>query len=499
MSPPSAFDVRRLLARFIILVVVPALGLIGFGIVAISNERAVVEKRFAEEYLGRLRQVASTLATLIDETASGDAPDEGIVSFAFERASASEFLVERPIPDELGEALVLALGTVTPPPDGAIALVPIATGPARGLYALRTTSAGLKGVAFSEERMARFVEREGKRLFPTDAAEWSLRPRPLPPEFSTNPMRRLLDEFTQPRTEPGTVSLALPGPLADWQVVAELPGDDPVSRALFRNRTIYIVALVIFYLVITIGTVVTLRGISREARLSRMKTDFVSNISHELRTPLTSIRLFAETLRLGRATTPEERDACLDVIVTESERLSLLTERALEWGRLEAGGRSFERAPMTVDALVRPVLDRLVARGTVPRGAVALDVPAELPEIEADAGAMAQVVENLLENAVKYSGGSPEITVRARATRRRVRIDVADRGLGIERHDLKRIFERFYRADDLLARRTEGSGLGLSIARRIVTAHGGKLTVRSRPGQGSTFTIELPTRARGRN
>lgn len=491
-APPGPLDVRRLLTRFIVLVVVPALGLIGFGVVAISNERAVVEKRFAEEYLGRLRTVASHLASGIDEAAAGARPgDDPLVSFTFR--AADDGLRTRPeVAAEIAQALTAMLEGTPPPPQGSVALVPVPAGPARGLYAIRQLRGELAGVAFSEPGMAAFVENEGRRLFPGDAAGWSLLPRPPAAEPSTNPMRRLLDELTQPRPDSGTVSLPLPGPLADWRIVAELPGDDPVSRALWRNRTIYIVALTIFYLVISVGVVITLRGIAREARLSRMKTDFVTNVSHELRTPLTSIRLFAETLRLGRAATEEERNACLDLIVAESERLTALTERTLEWGRLEAGVRAFAREPVPVSSLVRPAVDALLAHGELSRDALTLDLPASLPDVLVDPDAMGQVLRNLLENAVKYSGENRKIEVRARTEGARVAVDVTDNGTGIERKDLKRIFERFYRADDLLARRTEGSGLGLSIARRIVDAHGGRLTVRSRPGHGSTFTVELP-------
>lgn len=492
-SSPGPLDVRRLLARFIVLVVVPALGLIGFGVVAISNERAVVEKRFDEESLARLKAVASNLASSIDEAAAGATPsDAAIVAFDF-KLTPKGLETSREIEPEVFSALVDTLRSATMPPRGSVALMPVTAGAARGLYAVRSDEAdSVRGVAFSEKGLARFVETEGRRLFPTDPAQWSLQPRASSTEWSTNPMRRVLDEFAQPRSTPGQTSLTLPGPLADWRIVTELPGDDPVSRALWRNRTIYIVALAIFYIVIITGVVVTLRGISREARLSRMKTDFVSNISHELRTPLTSIRLFAETLRLGRATTEEERNACLDLIVTESERLSALTERTLEWGRLEAGGRSFERVPTTLQALVLPVVDGLVARGVVSRNVVGIDLPDTLPEVEIDPSAMAQVVLNLLENAVKYSGGALFIAIRGRADKKRVRLEIEDNGVGIARRDQKRIFERFYRADDLLARRTEGSGLGLSIARRIVAAHGGRLRVSSRPSHGATFTVELP-------
>jgi signal transduction histidine kinase len=305
----------------------------------------------------------------------------------------------------------------------------------------------------------------------------------------------MLEAVTSDHGEQGTVSLPLPAPLADWRIVATLPGSDPVRSALWRNRTIYIVILAVFYFVIAIGVIVTLRGIWREAHLSRMKTDFVSNLSHELRTPLTSIRMFAETLRMGRATTPEEQTACIDFIAKESERLSDIAERTLDWARLEAGRRPFIRARVSPSRLTKDIVDGFLAHGMLDSDSIRVDVPEDLPEVDVDRAAIGQVLLNLLENAVKYSGPEKHIVVRGRQHRGAVLIEVEDNGIGVARKDLRRIFERFYRVDDLLARRTEGSGLGLSIARRIVNAHDGRLTVQSELGVGSVFTIQLPAAA----
>ena len=501
---PGPGDLRRLLVRFVWLVVVPVVGLVAFGVLAISNERAAVERRFAQEYSSRLRPLASHLAQLLETYASKlerDAPPElgAEVRFAFQLDSEGIF-TDRPV----DAALVAQLEQAFAPgraetSSEAIALVPVATGPAHGLYAIRRVTGGLRGMAFDEVVLSHRVEREARRRFPNEPARFELigpaannRPRP-------DGLRGFLDQLARSSTRPDSdpLSLPLPAPLEEWRISARLPSDDPVASALLRNRLLYATALAFFYAIIATGVVLTLRGLSREMRLSRLKTDFVSNISHELRTPLTSIRLFAETLKLGRARTDEERAACIDYIHRESTRLSRLAERTLDWSRLEAGRRAFEMRALRLDALVEHWVEQFLSHGTVAREAVGIDhvwraLGAPAPVVEGDAEALEMVVSNLLENAAKYSPGSPRITVVLRTSGHNVLLDVRDAGIGISRADQRRIFERFYRADDLLARRTEGTGLGLAISRRVVEAHGGRITVKSRPAEGSTFTVDLP-------
>lgn len=496
---PETTDVRRLYLRFILLVVVPTLGLVAFGVMAISNERAVVERRFADEYAARLRTLAEHLAAQLDAAADSlERPSpkaDPLVRLKFDFDGAQ--LATRPaLDDDAHRALEIAVRQSAALGDGP-ALVPVGSGPARGLYALRRDGENVAGIAFDLDALNASIAAAARARFPTDPARFLLEsPRPPPATASQNAVRRVLEQVTTSPMDDPTPSLGLPPPMTDWRLVAQLPGDDPVRTALWRNRTVYIVMLSLFYALIAIGVVFTLRGIWKEARLSRMKTDFVSNISHELRTPLTSIRLFAETLQQGRARTADEQQACIDFIARESERLTQLTERTLDWARIEAGRRAYDRRPHEVDALVAAVVRGFLAHGLVDPSRLRVDVPAGLPAVEVDPDALGQVLRNLLENAVKYTGEDRRIELRARAAGRRVVLEVEDNGIGIAKKDLKRVFERFYRADDLLARRTEGSGLGLSIARRIVEAHGGRLTVRSRLGRGSTFAVELPAAER---
>lgn len=491
--PPELVDVRRLFALFILLVVLPAVGLVGFGLVAITNERAVVEQRFNAEYAARLRALAGELAEAMDvaiaepRTLGGLRPE---VEYAF--ALGTDGLSStRALPDDVGGALLTLMGANARAPRGVPSIVSVHDGPARGIYAITRREGAFDGIAFDEAALGAQLARRAKDRFPSEPATFTLEgPREQLPA-GMNPVRRLYDELAN-APDAGTPVLALPGPLSDWRLVARLPDGDVVNQALWRNRGVYIAALVIFYLVLGIGVVVTLRGIRREAQLSQLKTDFVSNISHELRTPLTSIRLFAETLRLGRATSQEERDACLDFITREAERLSALTERTLDWARIEAGSRRYELAETEVGVLVRGVCERFLVHGQLPRDRLAIEIAPGLPRVAVDAAAFEQVLVNLLENAVKYTLNDKRISVRAFRDRARVHVEVTDNGIGISRRDQRRVFERFFRADDRLARRTEGSGLGLSIARRIVEAHEGRIVVRSKVGAGSTFDVELP-------
>ncbi|HYY53057.1 MAG TPA: ATP-binding protein, partial [Myxococcales bacterium] len=278
-------------------------------------------------------------------------------------------------------------------------------------------------------------------------------------------------------------------PLEGFVLAAELPGD-PAAPLAFRNRTLYIALLVLLYVGIGVGFGLTIREMRRAYKLSRLKTDFVANISHELRTPLTSVRLFAETLRDGRAEGPEEVRECVAMLSREADRLSRMVGKLLDWSRLESG-----RAALDLERTDVPVLlDRIgqAYRAQQLPATYQTELDPQLPPVNVDRDAIAQVVLNLLHNAVKYTGDQKRIRVRARRAGRNVAIEVEDNGPGVGPHDRKRIFERFYRADDLLSRRTEGTGLGLAIAKKIVELHGGRIELDSRVGEGSTFRVLLP-------
>jgi signal transduction histidine kinase len=234
------------------------------------------------------------------------------------------------------------------------------------------------------------------------------------------------------------------------------------------------------------------RTVKHELHVARLKSDFLSTVTHELKTPLTSIRMFVETLEEDRVKDEAERREYLGVISRESERLSELIQTVLDLARLEGRSAALSRRRADVVELLRESAEIFRLRLSNEDVELEVEVPSDLPELTLDAGAFREVVLNLLSNAVKYGGRKIRLTAAARD--REVRISVEDDGIGIDDDEQARIFEKFYRADDSLARSVEGSGLGLALVREIVKAHGGRVTVKSRKGEGSRFTVTLSTR-----
>lgn len=247
-----------------------------------------------------------------------------------------------------------------------------------------------------------------------------------------------------------------------------------------------------FVLVVVTGVVLVLVFLRREANLSELQADFVSKVSHDLRTPLTSIRLFVETIGRARGDKATE-DKCLDALGKETERLTQVIERLLDWGRMEAGRKQFEIREEPVQRIVDAAVDAFATvRGHYPQSTFTAVVEPGLPNVQADRGAMVDAIGNLLANALKYGGTPPVIELRARLVASGVSIEVRDNGDGIPRGEHRRIFEKFYRIDDRLSRQREGSGLGLAIVKHIVRAHPrGRVQLESTEGKGSTFRIIL--------
>jgi len=267
--------------------------------------------------------------------------------------------------------------------------------------------------------------------------------------------------------------------------------DTPLSGGGCR-AWLYIWALAFIALVLIGGIGYTVRAVVKEARESRLKTDFVSSVSHDLRTPLTSIRMFTETLLLGRTTNPDEQRECLVTIAQETERLTRLTERILDFSRMEAGRKaySFESVGLTeiVEQALHACKPMLEGAGFV----VHVDVAADVGEIVVDRDALIEVLINLMSNAVKYSPSERWLGIEARRDADAVIVTVADHGMGIARGEHKRIFDKFYRVDCRRTSEVDGCGIGLSLVQHIVGAHGGTITVDSTPGHGSRFALRLP-------
>jgi len=240
------------------------------------------------------------------------------------------------------------------------------------------------------------------------------------------------------------------------------------------------------------GSAATLIVVQRESRVARLQTDFVNKVSHDLRTPLTSIRMFVETLQMGRLDDPERKAEALEIISEETSRLSALINRLLDWARMESGKKVYEFERQPVEPIIEAALAAFEPQLLNQPVEIVREVAPDLPPVMADREAITEALLNLLNNAHKYTGPVKRITVGAGRAGPTVLVTVSDNGPGIPEPDQKRIFDKFYRARDPLDRTIEGSGLGLAMVKHIVNAHGGRVAVASQVGHGATFTITLP-------
>ena len=240
------------------------------------------------------------------------------------------------------------------------------------------------------------------------------------------------------------------------------------------------------------GLILTYRNVSRELALAKLKSDFVSNVSHELRTPLALIRLYAETLELGRISSSGKQQEYYEIIRKESERLTSLINNILDFSRIESGKKEYSFRETNVADLVRTTLESY--RFEIEQSGFQFEqkIDNDVPPLWVDREAIARSLLNLVNNAVKYSSNEKYLGVHLYRHNTGVNLEVVDHGIGIAPKEHLKIFEKFYRVGDPLVHNTKGSGLGLSLVRHIVQAHGGEVAVESMPGKGSRFIITLP-------
>jgi two-component system, OmpR family, phosphate regulon sensor histidine kinase PhoR len=261
----------------------------------------------------------------------------------------------------------------------------------------------------------------------------------------------------------------------------------------------YVFGVLILSLALTFiaGITATVVYVRRGTSLAKLQAEFVQKVSHDLRTPLTSIKMFVETLQDGRLTDKDKIDECLDVLSRETDRLTAMVERLLEWARMEAGKRAYDPQRVPVAKVIDSALEGLEAvvklGGLEQITHVHREIADHLPLIDVDPEAMSDALLNVLSNAVRYSpAGNKEVTVRAFKREKDIVISISDNGPGIPHHEQSRIFEKFYRAVDPALPDVEGTGLGLAMVHHIVRAHRGRVTVQSDVGKGASFHIFLP-------
>lgn len=244
-----------------------------------------------------------------------------------------------------------------------------------------------------------------------------------------------------------------------------------------------------------VGALVVLHDVSRLQRLERVRRDFVANVSHELRTPITSIKGYVETLIDGAAQTPEQLDRFLRIVAAQTERLGAIINDLLSLACIEEDAQrsAIPVAPGRIQPILQAAVEVCHRKASDKSITVELACDAQL-EAAVNAALLEQAVVNLVDNAINYSADGQTVAVEAVRQEQKVVVRVSDRGCGIGREHLPRIFERFYRVDKARSRKLGGTGLGLAIVKHIAQAHGGQATVDSVLGEGSTFSIYLPLR-----
>ena len=242
------------------------------------------------------------------------------------------------------------------------------------------------------------------------------------------------------------------------------------------------------------GVVMVLHDITELRRLEQVRTEFVANVSHELRTPLTAIHGYLETLIDGALEEPENARKFLEIVFRHTERLGRLTDDLTDLSNIELGRISLRLEPTTVAEVADSVLAIIAPRAGAGQVAVEASLPPDLPPVVADRDRLAQILINLVDNAVKYTPKGGRVWLEGRMREPGVvEVAVSDTGTGIPKADLPRLTERFYRVDKARSRDLGGTGLGLAIVKHLVLAHGGELTIESELWKGTTVRFTLPT------
>jgi signal transduction histidine kinase len=283
-------------------------------------------------------------------------------------------------------------------------------------------------------------------------------------------------------------------PLFPDQVIEVKPRDENLIKDLIKRRGwIYGIASVLLLVAMCLGVVLILRDIAREKHLARLRSDFISNVTHELKTPLTSIRMYAESLMMGRVISDSVQKEYLSVVVNETDRLKRMINNILEFSKMEKGKPEYH----FVNSNLASILNAAIHEMDYWFEKEQFEVVTELDEniyVEVDLEKMKQAISNLLSNAIKYSTDTKKVFIRLFRKSDQVCIEIEDHGIGIPEDKLSRIFEQFYRIEQKEG--ISGTGLGLTVVKEIIEAHRGTISVISEIGKGSKFVIVLNQQAR---
>jgi signal transduction histidine kinase len=288
------------------------------------------------------------------------------------------------------------------------------------------------------------------------------------------------------------VTLPAGAPFPNWQLVLSLK-DPKFFDATSEHRTaVYLWTGLLVLAAMGVLTLLAVRILRRQMALVRLKNDLAATVSHELKTPLSSMRVLVDTLLDADKIEEQKAREYLQLIAQENDRLSRVIQNFLTFSRMERNKHTFDLVVEPPSRIIDATIDAVHERFAAPGCRFETQVEENLPDVMADADALATVLINLLDNAYKYSEAIKHIVLSVRAENGRVIFSVRDNGIGIPPRETRRIFHPFHQVDPRLSRQGSGCGLGLSIVQNIVKGHGGSVSVDSAPGRGSTFTISIP-------
>jgi two-component system, OmpR family, phosphate regulon sensor histidine kinase PhoR len=271
------------------------------------------------------------------------------------------------------------------------------------------------------------------------------------------------------------------------------------KNSVIREMLWMIIASIVFTTIIILAFAVTVRTLFNQKKLSEIKSDFINNMTHELKTPLATISLAIDALTNEKVIHDTDKIKIYSsMIKEENKRMNKQVEKILQAARLEKEEIKLSIQKLNSHEIINKVADNINLQIQEKNGTLTLNLTATNPEIEADEVHFSNIIFNLLDNAMKYSKDAPHIEVQTLNTGNgMLSIKIKDDGIGMDRETQSRIFEKFYRAHTGNIHNVKGFGLGLSYVKAIVDAHNGKIKVESIPGKGSTFTVIMPTQAKG--
>jgi len=235
---------------------------------------------------------------------------------------------------------------------------------------------------------------------------------------------------------------------------------------------------------------------AHERAALKIKSDFVSSVSHEFKTPLTSIRALTERMKNGKVNDRGKMQQYFSIISHDVDKLTRLVSNVLNFSKIEEGRKEYEfRVTDTAEWITQTVNDYRKA-GIQKEIDIHLHVAENIPPLKMDPDALSQSVYNLLDNAVKFSDENTRIDVSLASSKQQVTLKIADQGIGIDREDLRYIFDKFYQGKNALKKSVQGTGLGLTLVKHTVEAHGGKISIESNVGKGTTFTFRIPVQSK---